>query len=286
MSVDVATLLVKNLPKSLTLASGDTFSIEWVDGLTRHEEETPPYASFSPVSKVPQRPSDIALTGKITEDRKQTTDTITFKSGTDIYQVTERDILDLNSVTGTFNGSSHEFTIDGDVEKFSTANYETYDSVKWMDSGDKPDDGTDFTVDYDHRIYKIHRRNYERLTYRLAVHAKDLDSNHSSASKRYAAWDLAHQLGDALVEELTLLKGSALDNDGNLKFKDFEDYGSINLEEGESTAVNVFDITMTRWKDIFEADARSIENIIQQTDVAVVSGSTYGTAEYGSDGYN
>lgn len=285
MSVDIAARLVENLPNSLTLPSGDTFTIDWVDGLARHEDKEPPYGSFSPVTTVPQRPRDLKLRGAVTETSRTASDTITFSSGTDVYQVTERDITSLNEVTGTLNGSDHTFTIDTDVEKHSTPDYEVFDAVKWLDGADSPDDGTDFTVEYDHRIYEIHRRNYERITYRLAVHGKELSQSDTNASQPYAAWDLAYQLGDALAEELTLLKGSALDDDGNLKLKSFENYGSINLEEGESTAVNPFDITMIRWKDILEADVRSIEDNIVKMDPEIIEGDGYGEATYGSGTY-
>lgn len=145
------------------------------------------------------------------EEAVQTSDDITFTAGTLVYQVTERDIDSVNSLTATVNGSSQALTEDTDFKVHSTAAYTTDDAIKFLDDGTKPDDGTTFTVDYDHRkVFKPVTMRWD-LTFRLVLRVPQLANNDRGASQDYPIpARLGISLQDALVRKLGALQGTNL----------------------------------------------------------------------------
>lgn len=75
---------------------------------------------------------------------------ITFSTGTDVYGIDKQMQNDgITEVTGTLSGTSgHTFVEDTDYQESDTDGDGLDDSIDWSLSGDTPDDGTDFFVDY------------------------------------------------------------------------------------------------------------------------------------------
>lgn len=216
-AVDIEKALGSKLPSPLTVENGDQIGIEWQPsyeafrGSTASGNEAPPapYGTFQFLSHVP---IDQFLRDTPVQTTQTQTDTITFNTGTDVYQVTQRAIDNTQAtiLTATVGGFPATLTEDTDYEVHSTADYTTNDAVKFLDGGTKPDDGTTFTIQYEHILFTLGRVNHERYTYRLMLFIGNLASGTNGATKTYPKSYLARQLGEALVEEWMKLRGTSM----------------------------------------------------------------------------
>jgi len=78
----------------------------------------------------------------------------TFDNTTDVYALDKGSDMEndgITEVTGTVSGNSETFVEDTDYQEWNSSSGNTstpHDSIDWSLSGDEPDDGTDFFVDY------------------------------------------------------------------------------------------------------------------------------------------
>lgn len=243
--IDVESEIQDFLPTSLTVANGDIFTVDWVPALEDAQHKAPPYGTYQFIASDVVDPFPIhAGFKKSTENQ---VDTITFSDGTSVYKVTERDIDSVNSLTDASNDTFVEGT---DFEIHSTDDSERNDAIKFLDGGSTPDDGEDFDVDYEHRLYAEQHNRRGFFTYRLVLKVKELDSSHSEASKFYFKSFLGNELIEALTEFFDKNDGATLTSTGELWFEDYANFGRVSVTDDEALARYLIDIRLGRTKTI------------------------------------
>lgn len=233
------------LPNQLTLDNGDTFTVRKRDGLEDDDEPEKPYFEIEPEN---QNYRGRSLRGKWKRQTENQTDTFTYDATKDIYEVEQKDIDTVNAVEGTLNGAAHTFTEGTDYQVISTDTNDFDNAIEWLDGGDTPDNGTDFTVDYDYILVAPTRNSYGRIEFRLWIITEEVRSSHSEATKDYAKTDLAWELGDALLDWLDLRSGAGLDIRGSneLKFDGYQEFGGWATHKGENVATYKVDLFLNR----------------------------------------
>lgn len=252
--------LIKFLPPTLDVANGDSFSLTWIDGEEIDQSEPePPFGTITHIATTPDEifPFDHG-NDPVTQ---QTSDTITFQSGTDIYELTEKDAVDdSSSISATVNGSSTTLEEGTDYELVDTVDEfidegNFLDSVEFLDGGTKPDDGTNFTITYDEWRSKRVAIVYERQTYHLALKAqRSLSSNNASATIDYPKSRLAKQLGESLLEDLFLKHGDHIGSTEGMRLHGFQPVGQMSTREGSSTSIWAVDIEITNRRTMSPGD--------------------------------
>lgn len=146
---------------------------------------------------------DDPVTGLMNKDPNATTatsDTFTFDATQDDYRVTEEDMEEASvEVTGTLNGSSgHTFTKDTDYEVVDPDNDGAFEVIRWLDGGDNPDDGTDFTVDYNHFTPARDYGERSHVKVQMHAHTTDLEAGDRGASEAQHREDIMRALVNRL----------------------------------------------------------------------------------------
>lgn len=134
-------------------------------------------------------------------------DPIAFVTGTLSYLVTQQDVEAVQSVTGTVGGSPHTFVVDTDYTVEDTNDDGGLDSIVWTSGGTKPDNATNFTVTYTHRMYTRLWGMDGRMAVRAIIRCKKADN---FATKDYFKSTLAETMGDALEMYLRRNSGKVL----------------------------------------------------------------------------
>jgi len=203
LAIDVSAALVQFLPKSLTLTDGKTVSgINWANEIDDEAVDAVVYGRFRRLNMTPTG-VDKSFKTKLVNESK--TENIVFDADEDTYQVTERDIVAVQSLTGTRNGSAHTFVNGADFEVYTTYDYSTPNAIRWLPGGNKPDDGTSFTATYTHRLISSMQGNRSMNTYRLTIHTKD----QTITGKFYPKARLGELLLEALYGYLTQHQGKS-----------------------------------------------------------------------------
>lgn len=200
--VDVDKALVANLPKALKTDLGDTVTVTgWYDEAEDTGDHALPFGTFLLVGSPPMERIDASH--KRADTYTQVVDTITYTAGIDVYQVAQRDIHDVVSLTGTRSGSPHTFVEDTDFELHVTSAYSTVDAIMWLPGGDTPDDGTAFTLTYRHTLSRLDQAQRSSRIYRLALHVKET----TIGLNFYPKFRLGSMLQESLLSELGLKRG-------------------------------------------------------------------------------
>lgn len=251
MAPDVAALLGAFLPKNLALADGTTLSVEWHDADENFDRPDGLYGTFRLVTTVP-------LVQGIQHGQQavgvNATQVFTYATSEDTYQLTERDILTTASITinGTAGGAPRTFVKETDYELAQTPNYWTYDAIRWKPTGTQPDEGTTFTVAYQHRTVDLLIAGHYRLLYRLTLFCNDLPSPFVPKSR------VAGQLGDALVSHLMKNQGKNLYGTGEVNIGPVIALGTIAPDAAESLARWTVDLYLHRHAKAVTERAKTI----------------------------
>lgn len=230
MPLDEITEIIKFLPDSLTTDRGDTFDMTWGREKTKVEND-PPGGVISFVGENETQ-------GTRWEDQEDGTqnqqDTFTFDTSQDVYQVTERDIASVNSVD---DASGDSYVEDTDFEIHSTADYTTDDAIKWLDGGSSPDDGEDFTVDYEHFVFFDRHSKKGDLVVQIAILAESIEIG----TNYYDKLQLAKVLASALEEYFMDNRGARLKSLGNsnyaMKIRGADTFGTPVPAEGDTLGI-------------------------------------------------
>lgn len=188
------------LPKSLTMANGEVLSgLAWHVHDDLPENRSYPLLSFENLNEVPRGPVR-KNTPNVTEVLTEQEDDITFVDGTLDYELSQHDAESITSVTGTLSGSPHTFVL--------TTDYILLDlkTIRWTGTGDMPDDDTEFTVTYDHRMYKRQFGADGTATYRLHIAAKQ----HGTGANRRGKSKMAKMVAQAVSNYLRLNAGKVM----------------------------------------------------------------------------
>lgn len=155
------------------------------------------YGEFSRVSATPH----IFQPRASQEDSsREVSQTFTFDASQLDYRVLERDIIPGTvTLTATVNGSSQTLVEDTDFEVTTNPDSLHPDTITFLDGGTKPDDGTDFTVDFDRFLIELNNIKQELVNYRFLLHVGDVyASDNLGASVNYPKSELADMLGQSL----------------------------------------------------------------------------------------
>lgn len=239
--VDVTARLIAWLPKVLKTEAGHSVNVTWVDEL----EEDMAGRTGIVYGTVRRMLPEVELIDHHHDKREvfdnEQEDDIAYVSGQDDYFVSQRDIVAISSIMGTLSGvDDHEFVEGVDYEAVAGPAYTTKSSIHWL-AGDRPDDGTDFTVAYTHRT--IERRGSFRTnaTYRLCLHvAKDpVVSN-----VKYAKTRLGEQVLESLMAQMVKGQGKLLA--AGVKVRNIMPLGLISISPGEDRARFFLDVRVQR----------------------------------------
>jgi hypothetical protein len=167
MPVDVIAALIAWLPKTLDVGT-ETVPLTWSDAQEDIEpKSTPVHGTLTQVSGLPLLHDK---SGRKTLSSQNELESIPFTDGTNVYQVAERHIVAVNSLTATVGGTPGTPLVeDTDFEVHTTAHYSTPDAIRFLPGGTGPDDATSFDLDYDHAVLDIQYTRREREVYRLVV---------------------------------------------------------------------------------------------------------------------
>lgn len=233
---EIGKRLASFLPKTIEVENGDDIVLTWHDGMEVVAPADNPYGVFTEQGNtgvVQNRTlSPVSVSTNATEG-------ITFVSGTAVYQVINRDVISVTSVTGTLAATpGHLFVEDVDYRLARSPDYWTYDRIEWIDGGDKPDNGTLFTVIYVHQLVNMNRGSERRLAYRLELFVADLASGSKGATVAYAKSRLAQQISDSLEGFLVVNRGKNLAGTGEVTVGEVRNLGPLPIDESE---------TLVRW---------------------------------------
>jgi hypothetical protein len=141
--------------------------------------------------------------GGIDASTASATDSDTFVSGTLSYNVVQRDISSVTSVSGTVSGSPHTFV--------ATTDYTfTDDAIVFTGTGVLPDNGTVFARTYTHRLFARRWEAAARYNVRAMLYVKDAIGSAAIGGKEYPKEVLAQVLGESLEQQLRRKSGTQL----------------------------------------------------------------------------
>lgn len=169
------------LPPDVTLTDFQWFLHDRLPG-----DRTYPYGTYELLNTSPRGPGR-KQTRRATLVLVEATDTPTFTTGTMSYLLVQQDVESITTVTGTLAATPGHVFVEG-------TDYELDDDDKtlvWLPAGDEPDNGTVFTVVYDHRKYRRQFGADGTVTVRLHVVAKDYAGPTRKFDKSQIAWLLA-----------------------------------------------------------------------------------------------
>lgn len=245
--IDTPALLVKFLASlnPIKVHNGDEFTLTWVDA---DEPFTTPAAPFATFSLLRTPPLDVTSRRAETRyDPVNTQDVIAFNAGTYSYSLAD-DLLDLKSVTGTFGGNGgHAFVEGTDFVITAEAGKDlVLTTIQWLPSGDNPDNGTNFTVDYDYPdiIETVSRRAF--IDARLTLYTTTLESGEQGASEYWPKSRLAQALGESFLYRLSDAQGRNLAGTGDLTVGPAAALGVLDLDPGDSLVRYTVDLRLRR----------------------------------------
>lgn len=249
-TVDVATALHGMLPKQLRMPNGDLITIDWYDGdpTQKLEPRNYPYGIFTRISKTPVGIPRYLSLQEIRLDADP--ETYTYDAdGDQVYPVVQRDIAGpVTGVEGTAGGVDHTFIENTDFEVVSLEGYTTPGAIEWLPGGTLPDDGTDFTIEYQHRMVDFLVVSRSILTYRLTMHCSSLAIGQRGATVAYDRAILADFASDFLDEWLAVRKGSKLAGpNAELIVGEMALSGRLPIDEDETVHRVVTDLRLPRF---------------------------------------
>jgi hypothetical protein len=230
------------------MQNGDKLPLTLVDGTEVNVDHDDLSSESVPLIEI--EPGNIKRSmkskrGKNVSKNKQDTTTTTYTSTQDVYDVHEKDISSINSVSGTLNGSNHTFTEDYDFEIFTNALRSLPHAIKWLDGGDTPDEDTEFTIDYNHRLVSETRISWETRMMNLIIHGSEVPSSNANASIDYSKSDVLEETTDFLSDLAAFYRGHSL-QDGAYHLEDIRDLTDIGVQEGESTVTGMMQVVLRR----------------------------------------
>lgn len=262
-AIDTPALLVKHLAtlNPLTLHNGDQVSLTWVDADEPFDTPDPPFGTFSLRGIVPldvtRREGFLALNPVSTQDA------FMYDVNEHFYTFTEDPYL-LNgvTVTGTLGGSpGHVFVEGTDYVIGSVRNRDlvpTY--IQWLPTGDEPDDGTNFTADYDYPEILLSTTNRGYIDARLTIYATTLMSGEQGMTEYWPKSRLAHGIGEALFQALRDTQGTNLSGTGELTTGPVAAFGALDIDPGDSLMRYTLDLRLRR-NIITQTTARRTQRI-------------------------
>lgn len=241
--MDVTAKLIGWLPKTLNLENpAHTLTVTWVDELEEDMGGRTGVVYGTLRRMLPEVDLLDHRHRKTLIENNPQIDLLTYVDGTDDYFVSQRDIVDVQSITGTLAGvEDHEFVEDIDYDFVEGPDYTTKSTIRWLPGGDRPDDGTDFAVEYTHRTIERKGSVRTNVTYRLCLHVQK-DPVVSGA--RYAKTRLGEMALESLIAQLVKKQGQlpAL----GLKVRNIVPLGLITISPAEDRARFFLDLRVQR----------------------------------------
>lgn len=260
---DISALIVKEMPENLKVGADTIGPIKWYDEDLDIEEDEFPKATFK---RIGRRHLAQGLQGGVyAQNTTSHSDVIAFVSGTNDYQVSERDIVAITSVTGTRLGGAYTFVQGTDYERVKTDAYDTYNAVRWKDGGNKPDNGTNFTINYTRRVLDKKGLDYVKHTFRVTLKVKDLAATEKGATAAITATRLIEQMMQALEDHLSLNRGKALDALNGISLAEHMSFGPVGANPGEGFLKGVMELTIHERRLYTGAQVKTIGKVESPT---------------------
>lgn len=183
--------LASALPKTLYLPGGVSVAVAWHPRRRMPQGLQPranPHGVFEILRYRPKNAVSAAGRPPYREALTAATYPFAYATGTLSYLLEEEDVAAVSSVTGTVGGSPHTFVANTDYTF-------TVDSLVFTSGGTKPDNGTQVTVQYTHRLYYPRRAMDGVYTCRAILRCAD----GTFGGREYPKEALAPTLSDSLV---------------------------------------------------------------------------------------
>lgn len=197
--------ILAHMPRTLKTEAGASVTVDWQPrrSMPRGTQRSYPRGVVEILSSGPSRGPNRGAAG-VDASTAQAIDSATFVAGTLSYDVVERDIASVVSVTGTRLGVAHTFVANTDYTF-------TEDAIVFTGTGSLPDDGTQFTRTYLHRLYSRRWEGASRLVVRAMLYVQDrVGAANAIGGKEYAKEALAQVLGESLEHQLRRRSGRVL----------------------------------------------------------------------------
>lgn len=272
--VNTMELLMKNLPRPLVLETGEEINVNWYDELAQSETDYLPQGIVRMAGRRTLAQNLIIERGETTQD---VVESITYDNTKSEYQVKERDIVSITSLTGFIDGAAYTFEVNLDFVVGQSDHYDTPDKIIWLNN-EHPDHNTLFTITYKRRLLVIKKADYFVTTFAIMLKARDMaaDATLNPPHTARIASRLMEELLEALDTKLSSLRGQALDALKGISISAHRNFGMMSAHEGEGFVRGMLEIDVHRRKVYDGTSSKTIGaieatvDIVGEDEVAVV----------------